>query len=335
VRETGGSVNRRSDETSGGTTIEISLRHTTLDDASAVRVVLDDCSSTYVGRPTSLDEATARLREGRGPRDAVLAWAEGQEPVAFGHVWRASADELRAFIRCRPSWRGHGASTELLRALEDVATTIVDRSDRSRPTRLTVTNWAADDGAPDFLTRSGFSPERHFLQMRVDLSHTSVAKGSLPERTSVRSFREGTDDVAIFETFRASFAGHWGDADPDSATWWRENRDDPASGFDPTLWFVAEHDGRVCGFLIGRDREEKDATVGWISLLGVPPAWRARGIGEALLREGIECFRERGRRVVALNVDVDNVTSALRLYEKVGMSRHPSFTIWSKSLADL
>ena len=33
-----------------------------------------------------------------------------------------------------------------------------------------------------------------------------------------------------------------------------------------------------------------------------------------------------------LDVDADNVTSALRLYRKAGMTAHPSFTIWEKKV---
>jgi ribosomal protein S18 acetylase RimI-like enzyme len=37
-------------------------------------------------------------------------------------------------------------------------------------------------------------------------------------------------------------------------------------------------------------------------------------------------------RRAALNVDVDNTTGALRLYEKAGMNPVPAFTIWSKRI---
>ncbi len=310
--------------------MDISVRPARFEDEAAVLAVLDDCTRTYAGRPTTPDEVRSRLREGRGPGDAFIAWAGSAEPVGFGHAWSASADELRAFIRCRPDWRSCGVATALLAAIEGVARALVAEADSEVPPRLTVTNWAADEAAAGFLTRSGFSPERHFLQMRRDGTFTSTGSMRAPTGIVIRSFREGADDDAILETFRESFADHWGDANPDPATWWRENRDDPSSGYDPSLWSIAECDGQICGFLIGREREADSGTIGWVSLLGVLPFGRGRGVGEALLRKCIEEFRQRGRNVVALNVDVENVTSALRLYEKVGMERNPSFTIWSK-----
>jgi hypothetical protein len=50
-----------------------------------------------------------------------------------------------------------------------------------------------------------------------------------------------------------------------------------------------------------------------------------------------ECTRNHLDRpvdiAVALNVDVDNATGALRLYEKAELSPVPAFTISSKALA--
>jgi len=103
-------------------------------------------------------------------------------------------------------------------------------------------------------------------------------------------------------------------------------------GLDPTLWFVASDGETIAGFSICREREEDTEGVGWISLLGVRPSWRGRGLGEALLVHSLDALGTRGRRRAALNVDVDNTTGALRLYEKAGMNPVPAFTISSKRI---
>jgi ribosomal protein S18 acetylase RimI-like enzyme len=56
-----------------------------------------------------------------------------------------------------------------------------------------------------------------------------------------------------------------------------------------------------------------------VGTLAVRPRWRRRGLGEALLRAAFAALYERGRRRVGLGVDAENVTGALRLYERVGM----------------
>ena len=53
-----------------------------------------------------------------------------------------------------------------------------------------------------------------------------------------------------------------------------------------------------------------DPELGWIGTLGVRPAWRRRGLGEALLRAAFAELFARGRRRVGLGVDTENVTGA-------------------------
>ena len=301
------------------------MRRATLGDVAPVREVLDDCTTTYLGRASSEDDARARLREGRGPPDTAIAFLAG-EPIAFGHVWRASRAEVRMFLRVRPAWRGRGAASALLATLEAAAHQIARDS-----VTLSATNWAGDDAGALFLASQGFEPERHFLQMRVELAMKATPP-SPPAGVVVRDFKPGEDDDAVFATFRDSFGDHWGNQNPDREIWWRENRDDSAAGFDPWLWLIAESGGEMCGFLVGRERDEAVGAVGWVSLVGVIPAERGRGIGECLLRSAFVRFGARGLREAGLNVDVENTTSALRLYEKVGMRRRPAFTAWRKHL---
>ena len=59
---------------------------------------------------------------------------------------------------------------------------------------------------------------------------------------------------------------------------------------------------------------------GWIKDLAVAPAARGRGLGEALLRHAFARLYERGARRIGLKVDAHNPTSAIRLYERLGMS---------------
>ena len=148
----------------------------------------------------------------------------------------------------------------------------------------------------------------------------------------MRPFSPGRDEAELFAAFRDAFAEHSGDAEVDEAEWWNENRDAPNAGFDPTLWFVASDGATIAGFAICREREEDAEGVGWVSLLGVRPCRRGRGLGEALLAHSLDVLRARGLGRAALNVDVDNTTGALRLYEKVGMNPVPAFTIWSKRI---
>ena len=100
------------------------------------------------------------------------------------------------------------------------------------------------------------------------------------------------------------------------------------AGFDPELTLVAEMDGRLVGVLTGLVRSGR----GWVRQLAVLADHRGLGIGEALLRSSFAMMRTRGLPVARLNVDVENESRALALYERVGMREVRSYLVYRKRL---
>jgi GNAT superfamily N-acetyltransferase len=90
--------------------------------------------------------------------------------------------------------------------------------------------------------------------------------------------------------------------------YWR-TRFDIAALRPPWMSSVAEHDGRVVGFLFGWVGESEFGMAertGWIDLIGVDPAYRHRGIARALLQRFIDAGLElRALGKVATLVDLD------------------------------
>ena len=246
-------------------------------------------------------------------------------------MWAVPPDEVRGFVRVRPSGKGRGVGAALLSWIAPRAREIAREVSLDHDAVLTVTSWAQDPNAAALLEQNGFAPLRHILQMRIDLG-PSLQDPGLPEGLESRCFSSGTDDADLFAAYREAFADHWGNTEVDETQWWGENRDDPNAGFDPALWVLVQEGRTIAGFSICRERQDACETIGWISLLGVRPRWRGRGLGEALLVQSLNAFQSRGRRRAALNVDVDNKTAALRLYTKIGMVPTPAFTVWSKAL---
>jgi mycothiol synthase len=308
---------------------ELLLRSASLDDVDPVAAVLDDCTRHYVDRPSTSEDAIERLEQG----DAVIAFVAAGNPVGFGHVWLAASDEVRLFARVRPSARRTGVGSALLEWLERRGSERAREAGLGCEAMLTLTNWARDDTAPQLLARKGFAPVRYFLEMTVDLSATGQLEPQWPENVELRIFADGVDETELFAAFGDAFADHWGNAQTDKGEWWEELRDGATAGFEPSLWFLAVEGTTIAGFSICRKREVDGKTIGWISLLGVRPGWRGRGLGESLLQHSLNTLHGRGLQRVALNVDAENITSALRLYTKLGMKPKPSFTIWSKRIA--
>lgn len=104
----------------------------------------------------------------------------------------------------------------------------------------------------------------------------------------------------------------------DPTQWWHDRR-------GATLWFLAVEGEEIAGFVLG-------GPDGYVSDLGVRPAWRGRGLGSALLGHAFDAFAARGTPAAALHVDTANLTGALRVYRRAGMRPEPAFTIWGVPL---
>ena len=302
----------------------LTLRTVTVDDAGRVADVLNDCTTHYHNRPTSSADALARLRQSPGEGDALLACDESGRPLGFGHLWGTPSDEMRCFVRVRPAAKGRGVATALL-------SRFVDSAREAGASSLTLTSWAQDPDATPLLESLEFAPVRYFVQMRVELTAGEEPKVDWPDGIALDNYERGRDDAQLFLAYADAFAEHWGQQSVDEADWWDEIRDADAAGFDAELWFVARAGATIAGFSICRELEDDGETVGWVSLLGVRPAWRGRGLGDALLAHSLTALRRRGLARAALNVDAENTTGALRLYRKAGMEPRPSFTVWSKA----
>ena len=102
--------------------------------------------------------------------------------------------------------------------------------------------------------------------------------------------------------------------------------DTPRRAREAEIW-VAVDDGRVLGSVtfapvgsayreIGRDDE------GEFRMLAVSPAARGRGIGRALVERCVQRSRELGYAGVRMS-SMDVMTSAHRIYERLGFTRVP------------
>jgi mycothiol synthase len=64
----------------------------------------------------------------------------------------------------------------------------------------------------------------------------------------------------------------------------------------------------------------------------VLPHARGRGLSRAAIIEALRPAATHGCRAAPLQVDSENVTGALGLYERLGFATEPTLTTWSRSL---
>jgi ribosomal protein S18 acetylase RimI-like enzyme len=97
---------------------------------------------------------------------------------------------------------------------------------------------------------------------------------------------------------------------------------------------VAEVDGQIVGCVTFVDglaalSEVDDPDAATVRMLGVAAEARNRGVGEALMRECIDRARRSGRKRVRLDTRT-SMTSAQRLYERLGFRRDPDHDWWPR-----
>ncbi len=130
----------------------------------------------------------------------------------------------------------------------------------------------------------------------------------------MRTFRPG-EERAIYDVDMEAFQDHW-DFFPVPFDDWRDYFIGSET-FDPELWFVAEDGDEIAGTALCSSARGPET--GWVNVLAVRRPWRRRGLGRALLLHAFREFRRRGYERVGLNVDGENLTGAVRLYEQAGM----------------
>ena len=302
-------------------------------DADAVELCtfLNACTLTYQGIARfSPDDAVTRLHlAGADPRLDSFVVSDTDAIVGFGHVW-PDGDEIKFFARTHPDARGRRVGS-LLVALCD------GRSEELLPGgRWTTTTWAADTAGPTLLAEHGYRDARHYLRMEIE-GDAVLDAAPWPSEVACISLSERPDlGSALYVAWSAAFSGEWGSQTATEEAFWRERRDDKdesAYPFDPTLWLLACDGDDVIGFCLCELSTPAAGAMGRVAEIGVVPARRGTGLGSALLHRGFHELRHRGAARIVLDVDAENVTSAIRLYTSAGMTPQPAFTVWEKAHA--
>ena len=142
----------------------------------------------------------------------------------------------------------------------------------------------------------------------------------------LRALDPERDLSAAHRVLELAFEDHW-DFAPTSFEEFLD-RNIRGEAFDPTLWVIAVDGEGLVGVLSGEAHTER----GWVYELGVLASQRGRGIATALLRESFLRFRDRGLPQARLNVDSENPTGAVGLYERVGMHAVVSYDLWAHAI---
>jgi mycothiol synthase len=266
-------------------------------------------------------------------RDIRLVFAPTGELVGLTEVWTNSNPPVHPWIwgRVHPDYWRLGIGTALLTWAEEHASRVL----ADLPADL---RFAPRTGAPRVAEKNkslfesrGFNYIRSAYQMRIEMNEAPPApvwKDGITLRTGKRE-----DIKGIYEAVREAFRDHFGHVEePFEEGLARFTHFMNSDGQDPSLWFLAMDGNQIAGVSLCRFESYDDADVSWVNILGVRRPWRKYRLGLALLQHSFGEFYKRGKRKAGLGVDAQNLTGALKLYEKAGMSVHRVYDTYEKTI---
>jgi mycothiol synthase len=299
------------------------FRAPTLDDFPALAAFFAELRDRYgahvPGEGKLRDDLT---RTGENVGENYRIQLEHATVTGWASVWSPQAQTDRAFIGVRTLPRNRASYAHLLDWAEK---RVLEKSGGAAVNA----HVPADDGdeplAEELGTR-GYELVRHFFEMEIDLAD-EPPEPAWPDGFRPRTF-DTEDARAVYDADIEAFEDHW---DPLDVTFeeWREYFLG-SSDFDPELWFLVEEGDDLAAFSLCSKR---DMPTGHVHVLGVRRPWRRRGLAKALLLHSFRELRRRGCGQARLNVDSENLTGAVRLYEDAGMHVLHRTARWSRDLS--
>jgi mycothiol synthase len=277
------------------------------------------------------EEECERTFEDRGSNpetDALFAFTAEGEIAARGWVFSppGASVEYVAFLwgEVHPDYRGRGLGRFLVTWMEARARQILV----ARPTDLLhFIRTSASEQLTDrvaLFEQLGFEPVRYFYRMHRDLS-LPISEPVLPEGLVLCNWTPELDPATL-DAFNESFQDHWGYIPLEIDDWRLYVTGSP--NFRPEFSYVILTDGKdgqpqeLVAFSVNQTRQNQLADsseeVGWVQDLGVRRAWRKQGLATTLLCVSLQSFKDAGYNVGGLGVDTENLTGALRIYERLG-----------------
>jgi mycothiol synthase len=286
-----------------------------------------DADAPTVAEHINRDEELFYGRPGHVTADEILkylpwsneAWIWEENGRTLGSA-TFSVQGDGAFIRGIVGEKGRGIGTAILDRGEEFA--------RTEGATKILTGAAEPDSAARALFESrGYREVRRFYEMAIELTEEPTIP-DLPEGLQLDEVGDG-EQRAFFDAVNEAFADHW-EWHPRPFEEWIEVRRDEHHDEHGPLWFVVRDGDELAAVT----RNEMNATGrGYVGAIGVRPAWRGKGLAKALLYRTFAEFRRRGATRVTLDVDSQNATGAVALYERVGMHVEKCGIAYEKALA--
>ena len=267
-------------------------------------------------------------------KDMLFAEVNG-DVVAYSRVaWFTEEKPEKTvythFVHIHPQFRNKGLEKVMIHWCEDRLTAIAEEKPQNGPCLFQTFSNNLKPDLSKILEDLGYQPVRYFFEMSRDL--IELPEADLPEGVEVRPVVK-EDIHKIWKASVEAFRDHWGFVEPSE-----EDFDGYKNSkyFQPDLWQVAWHKDEVVGSVlnyIDQDYNQKyNKKRGWTEEITTHREWRRKGIAGALIVRSMAMHKAKGMEEVALGVDTNNLTGALRLYKRLGYEEDKTMMSYRKPM---
>jgi mycothiol synthase len=283
----------------------------------------DDLTEWWVNELFDLNRDSLAVRTADGE---LVGWATTLALPTFRDAFRVTLE-----ARVHPAWRDRGIGRALLTWQLARGREVHAERHPESPAVLSVEACTSMPSLERLLIRGGLTQERWYFGMERPLTELPAVPAA--EGVELVPFSWHRDDE-VRRAHNAAFTEHHGSAERDETTW--QTLFTGQRAFRPGLSVLALVDGAVAAYVLAYVFEADTAANGYeqvdLGQIGVLPSARGRGLAKATIASVLRTAAEQGCRSAGLQVDSENVTGALGLYEGLGFTKRRTQVSWSLPL---
>jgi mycothiol synthase len=268
--------------------------------------------------------------------DCFLSW-EGDRLVGYTRLFfrQGAASTIYCWGVVHPQWRRRGVGRRLLETAYGRATDYLPNIPEGQ-VNFDCKSHEVEEDRKALFEGFGMKPVRYFVNSVRPLNG-SLPPVRLPTGIRLRAFDPERDLKAVWQVDNAAFRDHWGYSESklEEFEHWIQ-----VPHLRPELWFLAEEEtsGKIVG--LGLNLIEPDWIAhtgrqeGYVDTLAVLQEHRRKGLGTALLVKSLHALQKAGMEAAHLHADAENLTGAMRLYERVGFRVRKTIIAYQKVMRD-
>jgi mycothiol synthase len=299
-------------------------RPANMDDLQTVVDVMNAVTQADVGKRDNTPFTVGRYWQGDDlnlATDSLLIFAPDGQAAGFAQfIVETPPTPYDVDTWVHPAYAENGVGEALLQWIDQRAQQALIAAPMDVPVSIEhIYVYAQNRSAQRRLEKFGYTHERIFYRMEI-VFDAPPPEPQLPAGITIRPFRWGEEDRAVYEAYEEAQADEWGHE------WlpfdkWRYYFIDVEQDFDPEAWFIAVEGETIVGYALCRWERAGEPDRSTVRYLAVRKPWRKRGIALALLHAAFGAMYRHGKRGAGLGVDATSYTGADRLYVRAGMNR--------------